>query len=72
MNNSINHYLNQIQNNLNTGVAKEHSHRAALQNLLRFLQPDITLINEPKRIECGSPDLVILDKKANNVPLGYF
>jgi predicted helicase len=71
MNKLINQYLEQLQTNLNTGVAKEHSYRAALQNLLQFLQPDITIINEPKRIECGSPDLVILDKKADNAPLGY-
>ena len=69
MNNPINQYLNQIQINLNTGVAKEHSHRAALQNLLISNQSTINVINEPKRIECGSPDLVILDKQA--VPLGY-
>ena len=69
MNTAINQYLNQIQINLNTGVAKEHSHRAALQNLLIGLQPTINVINEPKRIECGSPDLVILDKLA--VPTGY-
>jgi len=69
MNNSINQYLNKIQINLNTSVAKEHSHRAALQNLLICLQPTINVINEPKRIEWGSKDLVILDKQA--VPLGY-
>lgn len=71
MDNSINQYLNQIQTNLNTGVAKEHSHRAALQNLLISLQSTINIVNEPKRIECGSPDLVILDAQADNVPLGY-
>ncbi len=69
--NPINQYLNQIQTNLNTGVAKEHSHRAALQNVLSALQSTINVINEPKRIECGSPDLVILDPKADNMPLGY-
>jgi len=71
MSNPINQYLNQIQTNLNTGVAKEHSHRAALQNLLSALQSTINVVNEPKRIECGSPDLVILDPKADNMPLGY-
>ncbi|RKZ46265.1 MAG: DNA methyltransferase, partial [Candidatus Parabeggiatoa sp. nov. 3] len=69
--NPINQYLNQIQTNLNTGVAKEHSHRAALQNVLSALQSTINVINEPKRIECGSPDLVILDPQADNMPLGY-
>ncbi|RKZ82661.1 MAG: hypothetical protein DRR16_19235, partial [Candidatus Parabeggiatoa sp. nov. 3] len=64
MNNPINQYLNQIQINLNTGVAKEHTHRPALVHLLETLFPAINAINEPKRIECGSPDLVILDTQA--------
>ncbi len=71
MNTAINQYLNQIQTHLNTGIAKEHSHRAALQNLLISKQSTINVVNEPKRIECGSPDLVILDSQADNVPLGY-
>ncbi len=71
MNNPINQYLIQIQTNINTGIAQEHSHRAALQNLLISLQSTINVVNEPKRIECGSPDLVILDPKADNAPLGY-
>ena len=66
---AINQYLEQIQKNLQTGVAKEHTHRAALENLLETLHPSINAVNEPKRIECGSPDLVILDKQT--VPLGY-
>jgi len=71
MNNPINQYLNQIQINLNTGIAKEHTHRPALVQLLETLFPAINAINEPKRIECGSPDLVILDTQADNMPLGY-
>jgi len=69
--NPINEYLDQIQKNLQTGVAKELTHRSALEKLLETLQPTIHVVNEPKRIECGSPDLVILDPKADNVPLGY-
>lgn len=69
MKNQINQYLVEIQQNLHTGVAKEHTHRPALVNLLKALNPSIEVINEPKRIECGSPDLVILNPQA--VPLGY-
>ncbi|HAI70453.1 MAG TPA: DNA methyltransferase, partial [Gammaproteobacteria bacterium] len=71
MTNPINQYLNQLQINLNTGIAKEHTHRPALVNLLKTLFPTINAVNEPKRIECGSPDLVILDTQADNMPLGY-
>ncbi|HDN26726.1 MAG TPA: hypothetical protein ENG03_06450, partial [Thioploca sp.] len=70
MNTAINQYLTQIQTHLNTGIAQEQTHRAALANLLETLSPSIHAINEPKRIECGSPDLVILSQ-ADNVPLGY-
>jgi len=69
MNTPINQYLSEIQSNLDMGVAKEHTHRPALVNLLVALQPKINVINEPRRIECGSPDLVILNSEA--VPLGY-
>jgi predicted helicase len=67
----INQYLTQIQTNISTGIAKEHTHRPALVSLLEKLQPSIHIVNEPKRIECGSPDLVILNPKADNAPLGY-
>ncbi len=70
MNTAINQYLTQLQTQLHTGVAKEHSHRAALQNLLISSLSTINVVNEPKRIECGSPDLVILSQE-DNVPLGY-
>ncbi|MDM8559994.1 hypothetical protein, partial [Candidatus Parabeggiatoa sp. HSG14] len=71
MDNLIHQYLNQIQTNLNTGIAKEHTHRPALVSLLKTLYPSINAINEPKRIECGSPDLVILDPKNDNMQLGH-
>ncbi|MDM8558975.1 type ISP restriction/modification enzyme [Candidatus Parabeggiatoa sp. HSG14] len=69
MNNPISQYLDQIQTLLNTGVANEHTHRPALVNLLKTLYPDLKAVNEPKRIACGSPDLVILNPE--DVPLGY-
>jgi hypothetical protein len=71
MNNPINHYLNQLQTNLNRGNATEHTHRIALQTLIESLAPQMDAVNEPKRIECGSPDLVISEKKTPDVPLGY-
>jgi predicted helicase len=66
----ITHYLNQLQQNLNTGKAKEHTHRAALENLIETLAPHLNAINEPTRIACGAPDYVILNPE-NNIPLGY-
>ena len=71
MNTPINNYLNQIQTNLNRGNATEHTHRSALETLIESLAPQMDAVNEPKRIECGSPDLVISNKKTPDVPLGY-
>ncbi|MCK5716443.1 MAG: N-6 DNA methylase, partial [Thiomargarita sp.] len=34
------------------------------------LAPQVNAVNEPRRIACGAPDYVVLNKK-NNVPLGY-
>lgn len=61
-------YLKQIETQYATGVTGEHSHRPALITLLRTLQNGITPVNEPKRVACGSPDLVILK---SDIPLGY-
>ena len=61
-------YLEEIQKNLSTGDATEHTHRPALQRLLESLDDGITVINEPRRIERGSPDLGI---KRGAAPIGY-
>ena len=61
-------YLVEIQNNLSTGDATEHTHRLALQKLLESVGDGINVINEPRRIQCGAPDLRIL---RGPVPLGY-
>ncbi len=66
----IKNYLNQLQQNMNTGCAKEHTHRAALEMLIETLAPHINAVNEPARIACGAPDYVVLSKE-DNIPLGY-
>ncbi|MEN8219176.1 MAG: hypothetical protein ABFS56_22985 [Pseudomonadota bacterium] len=63
----IKNYLNQIQQNINTGSA---THRAALETLIETLAPHVNAINEPTRIACGAPDYVVLSRN-NNIPLGY-
>ncbi|MDM7461548.1 MAG: N-6 DNA methylase, partial [bacterium] len=52
-------YERALQQKLDTGDATEHTHRPALAHLLETLDPHIEVINEPKRIECGAPDLAI-------------
>jgi hypothetical protein len=68
MQDSIKRYLKAVEQKLKEGKATEHTHRSALETLLKDLAPDITVINEPKRIECGAPDLVVI---RNGLTIGY-
>jgi Type ISP C-terminal specificity domain/N-6 DNA Methylase len=65
---SIETYRRQIQKELQAGNATEHTHRPALKALIETLVPGVTATNEPKRVECGAPDLVI-SRKANHGPV---
>ena len=60
MNTFIKAYLNQIQQNLTSGAATEHTHRPALAALFESAGVGIKAINEPKRIACGAPILAVL------------
>jgi len=63
-------YIREIERNLKTGEATEHTYRSALQTLLQSLKAGTSVINEPKRSECGAPDLAVLDKKTH-IPIGH-
>jgi len=52
-------YLNQVENDLQAGNATEHTHRPTLSALLKAFLPDYRITNEPRRIQCGSPDFEI-------------
>jgi len=66
--NPISAYLGAVEKLLVSDQATEHSYRAALEALIGSFSREITVINEPKRIDCGAPDLII---NKNRVPLGY-
>lgn len=53
-------YLRKLEEKLATRDATEHTHRSSLEELIEALGEDIVAINEPKRIECGAPDLAVL------------
>lgn len=55
----VSDFLARIQAIHATGHATEHSYRAAFQALFTALDAGLTIINEPKRIACGAPDLII-------------
>ncbi len=61
-------YLEDIQKELNTGVAREHAYRPALKELLQSLEPNLQATNEPRRSSVGAPDYIVTRA---NVPLGY-
>jgi hypothetical protein len=52
-------YLHTLRQNVSTGAATEHTHRPALQSLLESLAGGIRTVNEPQRIACGAPDLLV-------------
>ena len=64
----IKNYINEVNSQYTTGIATEHSYRPALQNLLKKLLPKYEITNEPSRIKCGAPDLIITN---NNIPVAY-
>ncbi len=63
-------YLRKLERALKRGDATEHTHRAALQELLESLHDKITATNEPKRSACGAPDYVI-SRKRDTLSVGY-
>jgi len=56
-------YLRRIEADHRTGNDTEHTHRPALKSLLETLNTRVAVTNEPKRIACGAPDLVINQRK---------
>jgi hypothetical protein len=68
MTSALQTYLETVAVHLQGGNATEHTYRPALQQLLNALLPDLRVTNEPRRLECNSPDFEI----ANGVvPIGY-
>jgi predicted helicase len=56
-------FTSQVAHKYQSGVAKEHSYRPAIEELLESIRPEIDAINEPKRQKIGAPDFVILHNK---------
>lgn len=63
-------YIKQINEQFRTGIAREHSYRPMLQQLLGDMLPTFTVTNEPARIDCGAPDFIISSTKTNT-PVFY-
>ena len=59
----IKQYIAELNRQFCTGMAREHSYRPALKNLLESLLPKMIVTNEPAHFECGAPDYIILREK---------
>lgn len=56
-------YIDELNKQYKTGIAREHSYRPALKDLLQSLLPKMVVTNEPAHIECGAPDYIIQREK---------
>ena len=63
-------YIKSINEQFRTGIAREHSYRPMLQQLLNEMLDGLVVTNEPARINCGAPDFIISSKKTNT-PVFY-
>lgn len=61
-------YLDEVIAKYASGRATEHSYRPALQMLFESIDPDLTVINEPKKSEAGMPDFLF---ERHGVPFGW-
>ncbi len=64
-------YIAALNLQFQTGVAREHAYRPALQQFLSSLMPYAVVTNEPAKIACGAPDFIITEKKTS-LPIAFF
>ncbi|GAB3595122.1 N-6 DNA Methylase [Corynebacterium faecale] len=67
---AVSEYINEIRSQLDSGHAKEHAYRPALQRLMRSFE-DVEAINDPARSEHGAPDFIFQRKSHRDLILGY-
>ncbi len=65
---NIQAYVDQLNVRYQSGISREHSYRADLQNLLTALLPELLITNEPARSNVGAPDYILTKGK---IPVGY-
>ena len=60
---SLRLYIDELNKQYKTGIAREHSYRPALKDLLQSQLPKMVVTNEPAHFECGAPDYIISTEK---------
>ena len=66
--NPVTDYVNDLRSMYGSGVATEHSYRSSLEGLLRSFDESVQVINEPRHLDFGAPDLVL---QLAGQPIGY-
>ena len=65
-------YIHDINEARLRGIDTEHTHRPALKTLVEGSGKKVVVINEPTRIECGAPDLVVSKRRGHlDQTVGY-
>lgn len=67
---TLKEYVAELDRQYRTGLAREHSYRPALQQLLSTMLPHLTVTNEPARVACGAPDY-ILTGRGDGLPVAF-
>lgn len=52
-------YTETINKRYKSGMAREHSYRGDLEELIRELVPGVEITNEPANVTCSKPDYII-------------
>ena len=63
-------YIADINQQYQTGMAREHAYRPALKDYLQSLLPKMVVTNEPAHFECGAPDYIISRAK-DHLPVSF-
>lgn len=63
-------YIDELNKQYKTGIAREHSYRPALKDLLQSLLPKMVVTNEPAHFECGAPDYIVSREK-DHLPIFF-
>ena len=66
--NPVSSYVNEISSMYGSGVATEHSYRSSLEGLLKAFDESVQVINEPRHLDFGAPDMVL---QLAGQPVGY-
>lgn len=64
-------YEAELQRNLKSGHATEPTYYPALKSLLESLDPSISVLQNPKKTEHGSPDFRLTRKRTIEFPVGW-